>query len=287
MATRARRSTPSSRARSRKPATAKALDGLKLPPHVARSLIGLTLIVIGTVTVIALIFPDAGIFNRYVTDLLRPAVGQGAWLLAVLLIVAGVVIERPPKLGYGSTLAVVGGLIVFAAGLGLIHLVLGRGAGPAALSAGGGALGNTLSVGLSDLLSPPGAFVMLLGLLAGGLILMFNVTLRGLLTPVAGGGKKLAGVIAVPARALAVGAADAAKGRSADEQPALRPTGPGKPVTADKPIAPITKPAAGPQPGRPAGAALEPDGLERSTECRIDFHCQDRSCTSRSRDRSS
>src|SRR6187551_4015695 len=119
-----------------------------MPPHVARSLIGLTLIVIGTVTVIALLFPDAGVFNRYVGELLRPTVGQGAWLLAILLIVAGVVIERPTQLGYGSMLAVVGGLIVFAAGLGLIHLVLGRGDGPAALSAGGGALGNTLSSGL-------------------------------------------------------------------------------------------------------------------------------------------
>src|SRR5215217_8379273 len=80
-----------------------------------------------------------------------------------------------------------------------------------ARSAGGGALGSALSSGLSDLMSPPGAFVVLVGLLIGGLILMLNVTLRGLLTPVAGGGKKLAGVIAVPARALAVGAADAAK----------------------------------------------------------------------------
>jgi S-DNA-T family DNA segregation ATPase FtsK/SpoIIIE len=242
MAATKRRASGTSRSRARKPATPKIRDGFRLPPHVARSLIGLTLIVIGTVTVIALLFPDSGVFNRYVDGLLRPAVGQGAWLLAILLILAGVVIERPSDLGYGKALAVVGGVIVFAAGIGLIHLVLGRGAGPQALSSGGGALGSALSSGLSDLMSPPGAFVVLVGLLVGGLILMLNVTLRGLLAPVAGGGKKLAGVIAVPARALAVGAADAAKSRTADEEPALPPTGPGKVERADKPAkaVPIT-----------------------------------------------
>ena len=63
----------------------------------ARSLIGLLFLVVGAVTVIALLFPQAGLLNRYVDDLLRPAFGQGAWLLAILLIVAGVVIERPPS----------------------------------------------------------------------------------------------------------------------------------------------------------------------------------------------
>ena len=66
-------------------------------------------------------------FNRYVDDFLRPIVGQGAWLLALLLIVAGVLVERPSQVGYGSALAIVGGLIVFVAGLGLIHLVWGTG----------------------------------------------------------------------------------------------------------------------------------------------------------------
>ena len=195
-----------------------------MPPHVVRSLIGLALIVIGAVTVIALIFPDAGVFNRYVENLLRPAVGQGAWLLAALLIVAGVLVERPSPLGYGSSLAIVGGLIVFAAALGLMHLIWGNGAEPRMLSAGGGVLGNALSSTLSDLLSPVGALVVLLGLLAGGLILLLNVTLRSLLSPVTGGGRMLASALATPARAIAEGAAGAAR-RSSEQT--LKPTGPG------------------------------------------------------------
>ena len=167
-----------------------------LPPHVARSLIGLFFLVLGAVTVIALLFPQAGLLNRYVDDLLRPAFGQGAWLLAILLIVAGVVIERPPSAGYGSMLTIIGGFLVFVAGLGLIHLVWGHGAGDAALRSGGGILGQGLESGLSTLVSPIGAFVVLLGLIAAGLLLLFNTTLRTLLSPATAGGRMLAGVVA-------------------------------------------------------------------------------------------
>jgi len=227
MATRTRRASTGSRARNRRPARTPFLQGFRVPPHVVRSLIGLTLIVIGAVTVIALIFPDAGVFNRYVDDLLRPAVGHGAWLLAGLLIVAGVLVERPSQLGYGSSLAIVGGVIVFTAGLGLIHLIWGTGVEPRQLSDGGGALGNALSATLTDLLSPVGAFVVLLGLLAGGLILLLNVTLRSLLSPVTGGGRMLASALATPARQIAGGAGGAA--RRATEA-TLKPTAPGGPT---------------------------------------------------------
>jgi S-DNA-T family DNA segregation ATPase FtsK/SpoIIIE len=78
-------------------------------------------------------------------------------------------------------------------------------------------------------LSPIGAFVVLLGLLVAGMLLLFNVTLRGLLRPVTGGGRLLATAIATPARAIAGSAtsrrvADVAVegsgvARQADERP--------------------------------------------------------------------
>ncbi|MEA2676593.1 MAG: segregation ATPase FtsK/SpoIIIE, family [Chloroflexota bacterium] len=222
MAARTRRTSSRSRT-SRQSTSGQLWQSLQLPPHVARSLFGLVLIVVGAVTLIALLFPTA-VLNRYVADALLPLFGQGAWLLAILLIVAGVAVERPGTLGYGSSLTIVGGLVVFVAGLGLIHLVWGRGSGDAALRDGGGALGNALSSGLSDLMSPIGAFVVLLGLLVGGVLLLFNITLRTLLTPVAGGGRILAKAMATPARALAEGASArraeaAANGRSALAEP--------------------------------------------------------------------
>ncbi|HUH16617.1 MAG TPA: DNA translocase FtsK, partial [Methylomirabilota bacterium] len=72
---------------------------------------------------------------------------------------------------------------------------------------GGGALGNSLSSTLTDLISPAGAFVVLTGVLVAGLLLLFNVTLRGLLRPVTGGGRILASALATPARTIAEGAA--------------------------------------------------------------------------------
>ena len=241
MAARTRRSTSSSRSGTRRAAPAKSrFDGFRVPPHVARSLFGLVVLVLGAVTLIALIFPQEGILNRYVQEILRPIVGQGAWLLAVLLIVAGVLIERPSRIGHGSSLAIVGGGVVFVAGLGLIHLVWGNGSSRAALADGGGALGNWLASTLSDLLSPIGAFVVLVGLLVAGLLLLFNVTLRVLLSPVTGGGRLLASAIATPARAIA----DSAGTRRAGTAPTLAP---GEALGEKQP-----------RPGRPARIRVEP-----------------------------
>ncbi|HUG47586.1 MAG TPA: DNA translocase FtsK 4TM domain-containing protein [Candidatus Limnocylindria bacterium] len=209
-------------ANGRRASSRRRGTGLNLPPHIARSLVGLSLLVLGAVSLIALLLPEAGMLNRYVTDVLRPAFGQGAWLLAVLLLVAGIFVERAPKVGPGWTITAVGGLVVFLGGLGIIHLLWGRGSREQALRDGGGVLGNALSSLLSDLLSAPGAFVVLLGMVLAGLILMLNVTLMGLLRPVTGGGRMLASAISTPARA-AVESATARRAEETTRQPARRP----------------------------------------------------------------
>jgi serine/threonine protein kinase len=69
MATRTTRrtSTGSTRSRARKPTTAQTVArSFTLPPHVARSLIGLFFLVVGAITLIALLFPQAGLLNRTV-----------------------------------------------------------------------------------------------------------------------------------------------------------------------------------------------------------------------------
>ncbi len=198
MATRTTRRTPGpTRSRAKKSTTTQTVArSFRVSPHVARSLIGLFFLVLGAITLIALLFPQAGLLNRYVDDILRPAFGQGAWLLAGLLIVAGIVIERPPAAGYGSMLTIIGGLLVFVAGLGIIHLLWGHGSSDAALRDGGGVLGQLLSTALSTLVSSLGAFVVLLALVIAGLMLMFNTSLRSLLSPATAGGRMLAGAVA-------------------------------------------------------------------------------------------
>jgi S-DNA-T family DNA segregation ATPase FtsK/SpoIIIE len=156
-----------------------------------RSIFGVVLLVAGAVTAIALFLPEAGILNRYVTEVLRPLFGQGAWLLAVLLLVAGVLVERAPRVGAGWGVIALGGLVVFVGGEGLIHLLSGKGGGRAALAGGGGALGHLLSGTLSDLVSPVGALVILIGIVLAGILLMFNITLRAFAAPILAGGRAL------------------------------------------------------------------------------------------------
>jgi S-DNA-T family DNA segregation ATPase FtsK/SpoIIIE len=175
---------------------------IQISPQVARSLLGLLLLVLGAVTLVALLFPAQGLLSGYVDNVLRPNFGVGAWLLALLLIVAGLFVERSTSVGAGWAVTAIGGLVVFGSGLGLIHLVSGRSTGPIGLREGGGALGAWLSGSLADLVGFAGALVVLLGLLIGGLILMLNTTLRDLLRPIEGGGRVLAGAVRAPIRAV-------------------------------------------------------------------------------------
>jgi S-DNA-T family DNA segregation ATPase FtsK/SpoIIIE len=195
-----RRRTPAPRSRTRAPRRRSAgphLD-LSISPELTRSLVGIVLLVVGAVTLIALFLPGQGILNHYVADLLRPAFGEGAWLLPILLLLAGVFVERAPRAGTGWSVSALGGLVTFLGGIGLLHFVWGHGTSQAALRSGGGWLGAELSGRLSDLVSPPGAFVVLVGLVLAGLVLLFNLTIRGLFRPFVAGGRAVAGAIATP-----------------------------------------------------------------------------------------
>ena len=181
MAQRRKSSTSSSRSRSKKSQTPR------VSPSTLRSIAAVVLIALGAVTIIALFLPGGGILNGYVDGFLRPLFGQGAWLLGILLITAGVLVERAPSVDYSWVTVALGGLIVFIGGLGLIHLFSGKGDTASDLQQGGGALGNALSSTLSDLVSPIGAFVILIGIVLVGILLLFNITLVAFVTPFVNG----------------------------------------------------------------------------------------------------
>ncbi|CAN5435962.1 hypothetical protein BH24CHL9_BH24CHL9_06050 [soil metagenome] len=208
---RTRKASTSSRSgsRSRSKSSSRSKPGPLVSPATLRSISGVLLMVAGAVTFIALFLPEAGILNRYVDDFLRPLFGQGAWLLAVLLVVAGVLVERAPAVGGGWITVALGGLIVFIGGEGLIHLLSGKGGSMTELQQGGGSIGHALSSTLADLVSPAGALVILLGVVLAGVLLLFNITLAAFVAPLASAGRGVAGA----ARAGAVSAASAARSR--------------------------------------------------------------------------
>ncbi len=161
----------------------------RVSPGTLRSVAAVALILIGATTLIALFLPGGGLLNGYVDGFLRPLFGQGAWLLGILLIVAGVLVERAPSVDYSWITVAVGGLIVFVGGQGLIHLFSGKGDSANDLEQGGGALGEALASTLSDLVSPLGAFVILVGIVLVGILLLFNITLVAFVTPFIDGGR--------------------------------------------------------------------------------------------------
>jgi S-DNA-T family DNA segregation ATPase FtsK/SpoIIIE len=187
--------------------------------------------------------------SAYVDGFLRPLFGQGAWLMGILLIVAGVLVERAPSVDYSWITVAIGGLIVFVGGQGLIHLFSGKGDSPSDLEQGGGALGELLASTLSDLVSPVGAFVILLGVVLVGILLLFDITLVAFVTPFVDGGR------AALARIRAGGAGvqgslrerRAAGGREVPPLPATR-TMRGRRRTVDEPAPELPTPTPSPAP---------------------------------------
>ena len=208
---------------------------------------------LGAVTVVALVIPGSGVLGRLVDEWLRPAFGQGAWLLAILLVVAGVVVERGSSVANGWSVAAVGALITFIAGLALLHLVAGGGHSPAALRNGGGALGDGVGGGMAGLLGTPAALIVLLGLIAAGLILLFNTTLRQLLSPAVSGGKIIASAVSTPARSIA----DSAANKMAPAEPETKER---KPVVVPVERSVMPEPMSSPLPISQTVVAASPRG---------------------------
>jgi DNA segregation ATPase FtsK/SpoIIIE, S-DNA-T family len=199
------------RGRSRPPVP----RGPFVTPSTLRSVLGIGLLVAGAITLIALVLPADGILNGLVAGFLRPTFGQGAWLLGVLLIVGGVMVERTPRMEPSWLAVAFGGLLVFVGGEGLIHLLSGRGGTADDLAQGAGSIGHGLSSSLTDLVSGFGAFVILVGMVVAGLLLMFELTLRHLLHPVTVGSRAVA-----TATTSAIAGASAARSTRAAERDA-------------------------------------------------------------------
>ncbi len=216
----ARTKSSSSRSTSRRRTAATTKRAPLVSPSTLRSIVAVVLLAAGAITLIALFLPGGGLLNGYVDGFLRPLFGQGAWLLAVLLLVAGVLVERAPNVDLSWVTVALGGLVVFIGGLGLIHLISGKGDSSVDLEQGGGAIGQMLSATLADLVSPFGALVVLLTIVLVGILLLFNITLLAFVSPFARFGKAAANA----AGSGAAGAAEALRSRGRgkrDTRPAV------------------------------------------------------------------
>lgn len=272
MATKGRRSVRSARPIAAGSRRRRSEPLVAIPRDVARSLVGLVVIVAGVVVVIALVAPEAPIL-RLLADQLLPAFGVGAWLLPLVLFAAVAVIELRPARGAGWGMTILGGGIAWVAALGLIHLVArGSAHGTADLRAGGGRLGYELSSRLADLLGPVAALTVMLGLLLAGLLLLASMPLGDFLRAFGRSWRGLVGLAGgtvQPARESSRdgGASGVAGGRDAaarrGRMPVQAASGtlweparevpPGPPVATGGPlpVAPIAAPSSGPSAAPP------------------------------------
>ena len=176
MATR-RRSTPRRTSRSRK--RSSGLPSLNVPPinpEVARSLVGLVLLVLGAVTLIALVLQGQGALTQWWIGTVGPWFGSLRWLLPFLLLAAGWYLEwgpgRRPSSGWGGTL--IGTALAYVGLLGIVQVVG---------ITSGGRIGRFFASILTPLFTAPGAVVILLALVAIGLMIGFNLRPRDILHP--------------------------------------------------------------------------------------------------------
>ena len=176
MATRRRTATrkPSTRSRGRRSSPWTA----RLTPDVVRSILGLVLLVLGAMTLIALALPGQGVLTSWWTDVFAPWFGTMHWLLPFFLLGGGWWLEwgpgRRPGSGWGIT--VLGLAITYAGLVGAAQV----------LHVSGGRIGRALAIALTDLFGGAGAFVLLVGLAAFGLVIGFGIPLRQLLRPAVG-----------------------------------------------------------------------------------------------------
>jgi S-DNA-T family DNA segregation ATPase FtsK/SpoIIIE len=149
---------------------------------VARSILGLTLLVLGAVTLIALVLPGEGTLTNWWNDAVGPWFGSMRWMLPFLLIGGGWYLEwgggQRPNSGWGATL--VGLALTYVSALGIVEVLdLNLFGGPRS----GGRLGRAMADLFVPLVSAPGALVVLLALGALGLLVAFNLRPSDLTRP--------------------------------------------------------------------------------------------------------
>jgi S-DNA-T family DNA segregation ATPase FtsK/SpoIIIE len=174
------------------------LGGFTLPPispEVTRSLIGITLLVLGAVTLLAFL-PGAGsaTLTQWFQRTVGPWFGSLRWLLPILLLVTGWYVEwgpgKAPGSGWGLTVA--GVATAYVGLLGAASVVVPP---RPPVGAGGGFIGTFLAKLFQPLIGAPATFVLLLALGIVGVLLAFNLRLRDLVAPATRGLRWL-GVIA-------------------------------------------------------------------------------------------
>ncbi len=248
-----RRRAPARRGRSRRTGGGFGLPSVTIPPDVARSLVGLTLLVLGVVTLVMLALPsERGTLTDWARTVVLPNFGTGRWLLPIFLLGAGGLIEWRP-LGPGWRTRLLAAMVAYAALLGLFEFLPVR---------GGGRIGTFLADALSSLITRTGAEVLLAAIFVGGILITADLRLAEFLAPFWRG---IASVGAVVSRAPEATARTSA--RAVKVAPVDRAVG--RPIMADPDDPPLARRSPAPVPSEaPMSQTVVSGGLRSGGELR-------------------
>ncbi len=191
----------SSASRNSRPAAVRrrgSRSGPRIAPDVVRSIIGLTLMLVGVATLIALLLPGEGKLTDWWRDSIAPWVGFGRRVLPFLMLAVGWwMVERAKGVRGDWELAAFGTAVSFCAGLGLIELFV---------PSHGGIIGKALAHNLPGLITSPGTAILLTVILIAGLLLTIDMSLPALIAPISQLASKSANSLFRPALEKAEGA---------------------------------------------------------------------------------
>ena len=176
-----------------------------VPPEVARSLVGITLLVLGAVTLIMVFLPaEQGTLTDWARTSVIPFFGAGRFFLPVVLIVAGAYVEWSGRVSEGWQIRLLAGAVSYVAFLGVLEFL--------PIVKGGGLTGTFLADVLGTLVTRPGAFVLLLGLMIAAAMIALERPLRVLVSPIT---RMVRGVSTALSTPPAVDEEDELRGRAA------------------------------------------------------------------------
>jgi DNA segregation ATPase FtsK/SpoIIIE, S-DNA-T family len=191
-------------------------------PEVARSLFGLTLLVLGVITLIMIFLPASqGSLTEWAQRTVNPLFGTGRWLLPFLLMAAGAYVEwgGPPAGGWQFRFGAAS--VAYVTFLGLLEFLPVR---------GGGRIGTTLAAILRHWIGNDAVvFVLLAGLMVAGIIVALQRPFRTFVDPLIAGFRTTRENLTAP-RPDAARSRKPAPAAVAPAEPRAQAVGPGRSI---------------------------------------------------------
>jgi S-DNA-T family DNA segregation ATPase FtsK/SpoIIIE len=157
---------------------------------VVRSLVGIAILVVGIITLIALVLKGQGQLTDLWRNFIAPWFGTGRWLLPPILIVAGWYVQQARGDGGRWGLALLGAATAY---VGFLAAIDGPDIG------NGGRIGRFVGDGLAGLITRPGSFVVCVALMIVGILLALDMSLPTLLKPLGRGARTVGAALTAPA----------------------------------------------------------------------------------------